>query len=379
MKQILQFFLPDMRSVSLQEKALSASLAFVAALLCVYASGFFIDVSKEPVYIASMGAACVLLFATPNSPLAQPWPLIGSHLICSIIAVFCFQIDVPLALGIALATSASIFFMYVFRCLHPPGGAVAVAVILGSPEVQAMGYQFVFAPVLINVLLIFILALVINNLVPSRRYPNKAVESNQTAVTKLGVQKALYNQEDLELALEEMDSYIDVSRADLDRIYRLAVSHANQRRIGDVKCVDIMTKNVLTFEFSTELEHAWQVLHNRKLKAAPVIDSFNRVVGIVTIRDFVKHANLESQPGLFDQIQKFLQRTEGLDSDKLEVVGQIMSAPAYCVNQDQHIVPLLDIFSTQQIHHMPIIDDKKYLVGMITRSDLMRALAVLRS
>lgn len=101
---------------------LSAFLAFFATLFSVYMSSFLIDISKEPVYIASMGAAAVLLFAVPNSPFSQPWAFLGSHLIASVVAVFCYQNINFFPIAIATAVALSIFFMYVFRCLHPPGG-----------------------------------------------------------------------------------------------------------------------------------------------------------------------------------------------------------------------------------------------------------------
>jgi len=379
MKQIFRYFSLDIRTVSLQEKALSAFLAFIATLLCIYTSSFFIDATNEPVYVASLGAAAVLMFAAPNSPFSQPWPLVGSHLICALIGVICYQFIPHFSLAAALAVSLSIFFMYILRCLHPPGGAVALSVVLGGAEIQELGYHYILSPVLINVVILLLLALLINNLVPGRSYPTNALSNLESKQKKLGVQTSLYNQDDLETALSEIDSYIDISRADLHRIYRLAVSHANKRRIGDVNCSDIMTRNVLVFDYSTELEQAWINLHERKLKGAAVVDSFNRVIGVVTIRDFVSYVDIKAHQDIYKRIKKLLKRTEGQISDKFEVVGQIMTTPAIVMEHDQHIIKLLDVFADQSFHHMPIVDEKKYLVGMVTRSDLMKALTVLRS
>ena len=379
MKQIFQFLSSDTRTVSLQEKALSAFLAFIATLLCIYVSSFFIDATKEPVYIASLGAAAVLLFAAPNSPFSQPWPLVGSHLICALIGVICFQFVPQFSLAAALAVSLSIFFMYVSKCLHPPGGAVALAIVLGGTDVQELGYQYILSPVLINVFILLLLALLINNIVPGRTYPIKALADSESKQKKLGVQTSLYNQDDLETALSEIGSYIDISRADLHRIYRLAVSHANQRRIGNVSCGDIMTQDVLKFQYSTELEQAWASFQKRGLKGAAVVDSFDRVIGVVTIRDFVNYADIKTHEDVYDRIKRFLKRTEGQTSEKLEVIGQVMTAPAIVMPEDQHIIKLLDVFADHGFHHMPIVDEKKYLVGMVTRSDLMSALTVLRN
>lgn len=379
MKQIFQYFSSDTRTVSFQEKALSAFLAFIATLLCIYVSSFFIDVSKEPVYIASLGAAAVLLFAAPSSPFSQPWPLLGSHLICALVGIICYQFIPQFFLAAALAVGLSIFFMYISKSLHPPGGAMALSIVLGGNELQTLGYQYILSPVLINVFILLCFALLINNLVPGRTYPIKALTESEAEQRELGVQTSLYNQDDLETALSEMDSYIDISRADLHRIYRLAVSHANQRKIGKVNCGDIMQKDVLTFEYSTELEQAWRSLHENNLKGAAVVDPFNRVIGIVTVSDFVKHADINTHREVNDKMKRFLKRTEGQTSEKLEVVGQVMSEPAIVMEQDQHIIKLLDIFAEHRFHHIPIVDERKYLVGMVTRSDLMKALTVLRN
>ena len=40
--------------------------------------------------------------------------------------------------------------MHYFRCLHPPGGAVALIAVTGGAQAQAIGYDFIIAPVLIN-------------------------------------------------------------------------------------------------------------------------------------------------------------------------------------------------------------------------------------
>jgi CBS domain-containing membrane protein len=379
MKRIIQFFSPDTRAISMQEKMLSAFLAFVATLICVTVSGFFIQTGGSLVYIASLGAAAVLIFAVPKSSFSQPWPVIASHICCSTIGVFCFQTIPQVALACSVAIGLSIYFMYMLRCLHPPGGAAALAVILGSPEIHQLGYYFVLSPVLMNVLIMVGLAYIVNNLVPDRNYPVKPLVNSEIKEKKLGVQTALYNQDDLDAALSDIDSFIDISRADLYRIYRLAVSHANQRRIGNVTCKNIMKPISITFQYGTELGVAWDEIQNKNLKGAAVVDPFNRVIGIVTTHDFLKHVNVKVHKDVKTKIQQFLKPTVGLTSEKPEVVGQIMTESPVFISQDQHIIQLIDIFSENDFHHIPVVDEKKYLVGMITRSDVMSALSVLQS
>ena len=61
-------------------------------------------------------------------------------------------------------------------------------------------------------------------------------------------------------------------------------------------------------------------------------------------------------------------------ADKPEVVGQIMTRSVRVASADRHIVELVPLFSEGGHHHVPIIDEAQRLVGIITQSDLVRAL-----
>jgi CBS domain-containing membrane protein len=63
-----------------------------------------------------------------------------------------------------------------------------------------------------------------------------------------------------------------------------------------------------------------------------------------------------------------------MTTDKPEVVGQIMASPAITATDDMHIVSLIPLFSEHHIHHVPIVDQDRRLVGMVTQTDLSVAL-----
>ncbi len=73
-----------------------------------------------------------------------------------------------LAAGLAVATSIAL--MHATRTLHPPGGATALIYILGSPMLHSLGYCYVLMPVGAGVVLMLLVALLVNNLSPRRRY-----------------------------------------------------------------------------------------------------------------------------------------------------------------------------------------------------------------
>lgn len=107
-----------------------------------------------PGLIAPMGASAVLLFGLPASPLAQPWALVGGHVVSGLIGVACARWIPDPALAPAVAVALAMGAMMALRCLHPPGGATALYAALGSPALIASGFDFVWGPVLINALML---------------------------------------------------------------------------------------------------------------------------------------------------------------------------------------------------------------------------------
>ncbi len=354
-------FYSEAMAVSPREKILSGFLAFIA-LLCVAAVSYAATGPQAAIYlVASMGAAVVLVQAVPNSPLSQPWPLLGGHLVSALIGVVVYHllphtlVAGPLAVGLAVAG------MYFLHCLHPPGGAAALVAVIGGEGVHQLGYWYVLMPVGLNAAIMLIMALVINNIVPSRSYPARA--GKQPAAPDPLLRQLGLNEDDLIAALHERDLFLDISREDLREIYRHAIMHANKRRLGSVLCRDIMTTEVLTFNYHSDCAEAWAMLQSRRLKAAPVIDGHRKVLGIIAMEDFVRAGAVVTAAGTEPVMRK-------------QLVGNIMSSPAVCVRADRHIVDLLPIFIDHSIHHLPVTDDQDRLQGMITRTDLMRAMLV---
>jgi CBS domain-containing membrane protein len=125
--------------------------------------------------IGSFGASSVLIYGIINSPLAQPRNLIGGHVICAIVGVTIHKL-LPgnLWLSSSFAVAASIVLMQVTQTLHPPGGATALIANIGNAKITALGYWFVITPVLTGVMILFLVALLFNNITPSRTYPIRA-------------------------------------------------------------------------------------------------------------------------------------------------------------------------------------------------------------
>lgn len=181
-------------------------------------------------FIAPMGASAVLLFGVPASPLAQPWSVVGGNTISALVGVSVGMLVPDVALACGLAAGVSIAVMYFLRCLHPPGGAVALTAILGGADVAHQGYHFVLTPVLLNSLMLALLAIVFNNLV-GRRYPHPLAEQEvKPRVASLGIAVA---REDIHAALLD-GQFLDIDEDDvqelLEKIERQAAMRQARRR-----------------------------------------------------------------------------------------------------------------------------------------------------
>lgn len=373
-KQLIASLFRASAPVGHKEKIVSATSAFVAILLTGILSAS-LGHSALPLMIASMGASSVLLFAAPHSPMAQPWSFVGGHLVSALVGITCYKLVPSPFVAAALAVALAIFGMHLLNCLHPPGGATSLAMVISGQEIHALGYSALLSPVGLNVAILMAIALTVNNLFPGRRYPLLSPAAAQPASPELAFGRMTLSKEDIESALKDMNVYIDVAGKDLEEIYSRATLHRLRRHMGEVVCRDIMTRDVATAEYGDELATVWETMRERKLKGMPVVDRARRVVGIVTIVDFLKRVDrTHEHQSLFDRIRAFIRRTPGLTSEKPEVVGQIMSSPVMTAREDTHIVSLIPLFSEHNIHHVPIVDKQGRVTGMVTQTDLSVAL-----
>ena len=149
--------------------------AFVGVALIGFLQNFYLTKDENVFLIGSFGASSVLIYGAIQSPMAQPRNLIGGHVISAIIGVTIYKcLPDIIWLTAPLAVALSIVVMQVTKTLHPPGGATALIAVIGSQKVKALGFFYILSPVLTGCLILFIVALVFNNLTVNRKYPTNS-------------------------------------------------------------------------------------------------------------------------------------------------------------------------------------------------------------
>lgn len=333
----------------------------LAGVLCRWLAG---GAGWSAWLVAPIGASAVLVFALPSSPLAQPWSVIGGNTVSCLVASACvLAIPDPVVAG-AAAVGLAIAAMFQLRCLHPPGGSTALLIALTHNS----DFQFALFPVAVNSVLLVLAGMAYNHFT-GRAYPHV-----QVAPPPRLPDGSRFSTADLDAALARYNQVLDVSRDDLEMLLHDAETMAYARNLGALRCRDVMTPEPVAVQFGTPLEEAWRTMRQQRIKALPVVDRAQRIVGIVTAADFMRHADLDRHEGIGERLRAMVRRIGTTHSERPEVVGQIMTRQVRVASADGLLIDLVPLFSEGGHHHIPIINGEQRLVGVITQSDLVGAL-----
>ena len=124
---------------------------------------------------------------------------------------------------------------------------------------HALGYGFLVAPLGLNSVLLLAMALLYNNLT-RHRYPHHApsvmpagqanvhVTRDEAPSKRLGFVPA-----DIDEVLRDYGEIVDVDREDLEQLFLQTEMHVYRRRFGDLRCRDIMSRDIVSVTPATSL------------------------------------------------------------------------------------------------------------------------------
>lgn len=375
MKSVLDLrrFLPSLPPLSLKERirAPLGALAGIAVTAVVSLLALKLGLAA-PALIAPMGASAVLLFAVPSSPLAQPWSVVGGNGLSALMGVAATVLVADPVLAAALAVSLAIAVMTACRCLHPPGGAVALTAVVGGAAVHDLGFGFVLWPVLGNSLLLLASALVFHRLTggiyPHRLQPFSRATADPSPLSRIG-----FLTEDLDEVLKDYDRFLDIDRGDLETILRRTELRSYRRRAQHADCASIMSRDVVAVAPDTSLREAYALMHRYRFHALPVTNDRAEVIGIVTQSDFLhKPRWVAGRPRIaFRQRLSLILSGASAPND---TVKDIMTAPVRTVRGDTPIAEAIIAFAEGGLHHLPVVRDGNRLTGIISQSDALVAM-----
>jgi CBS domain-containing protein len=132
---------------------------------------------------------------------------------------------------------------------------------------------------------------------------------------------------------------------------------------------DVMTHEVVTVRFKTSYHDIVSLMAARGVSAVPVIDEFDRVLGVVSEADLL----LKIEYGSEDAPRFFEWGTRKKEKVKAHgaTAAELMSTPPVTVLPNTSLTAAAKLLDREHVKRLPVINDLGRLVGIVSRRDLL--------
>lgn len=359
--------------------ATEAMRAGLGALIGLGLTGLFllspgVDLDLGLYLVAPFGASSVLLFAVPNSPLAQPWSAIVGNTVAAFVGVAVCLFVHDAALRIALAVGLTITATILCRAVHPPAGAVAMTAAMSPDAIAHLGFWFALAPIAVGTVALVLLATAYARLTgrhyPFRQFddPNRHGTGDRNPTERLGL-----SEEELTLILERYRQSFNLGVEDLARLIGAAELQAASHSSGPLTAKDIMSRNLVTVRPTTSLGEIAGLFRQHRFTSLPVVGVEQTFLGVIFQIHLISQARedaLRLDRGFRAAFRRLLVR----DWERPMTAADIMSVAGPRASADTPIGALLPMMAEDDTDAVPVLEHGK-LVGIVTRTDLIAAFA----
>lgn len=136
---------------------------------------------------------------------------------------------------------------------------------------------------------------------------------------------------------------------------------------------EIMTISPVKVGPDTSLKEVVELLLSSIFTGLPVVDEENHPVGVIAQGDLIYKAGIPLSFGLL----------AGSDREKIKGIlkaltdrkaREIMSQPAFVINQDKSATEAVDSMLAKNVKRLPVVDGEGRLVGIISRQDIFHTI-----
>jgi CBS domain-containing membrane protein len=358
---------------------MEALRAGLGAFIGLWLTGYFllssgVDLENGLYLVAPLGATAVLVFAVPNSPLAQPWSAVIGNTVAALVGVAISMVIYEPALRIAVAVALAIIVTFMLRAVHPPAGAVAMTAAMSPEAVEHLGFWFALAPIATGTASLVLIAMAYAR-VTGRRYPfrqfdqqNRHGTSDRIAVERLGLSEA-----ELSDILQRYRQSFNLGVEDLARLIGAAELQAAAHQTGTPTAAAIMSSNLITVKANTDLGTVADLFRRHRFTSLPVVDEKQRFLGIIFQVHLISRAR-EDALRLDRGLMPALRRLIDPERDKPIRAIDIMSVTVPRAIATTPLGALLPLLGDTDVDAVPILEYGK-LIGIVTRTDLIAAMA----
>lgn len=142
----------------------------------------------------------------------------------------------------------------------------------------------------------------------------------------------------------------------------------------------IMTRDVLAIAPETSIVQVARTMSEHGVSGLPVIDAENTLVGIITETDIISHEMQVDTPTFVPLLDWIIRMPGDTSEDDLRRVlatsaGQLMTHPVYSVTVDATVQEVATLMFERKVNPVPVLNHDNRVVGIVSRSDIVRLLA----
>ncbi len=143
---------------------------------------------------------------------------------------------------------------------------------------------------------------------------------------------------------------------------------------------DIMEKKVISVDGNMLVEEVAKILVKNKISGVPVIDEKKQVIGIVTEADLLSKEKEPRFPSYIEFLGSiiYIEGVQQYEEDLRKLVAskakEIMTTPAYTVEENATIEEVAALMVEKRINRVPVVNINSELVGIISRADMLKPL-----
>lgn len=178
-------------------------------------------------------------------------------------------------------------------------------------------------------------------------------------------------------ALRSMNTYIDITVDDLmalsDRAQRFA-SHNATESLGVSR---VMSRPVRTVHPDTTVKDAARIMVSERISGLPIVDDEERLVGLITEADFLRALGVPAQQPhhslwhTLESLFSHLAHHERLEAPD-DPVSEYMIRNVLTVGPEHDLRHVIGMMKQYYVKRVVVCDDSRRVLGMVTRSDLVR-------
>ncbi len=144
---------------------------------------------------------------------------------------------------------------------------------------------------------------------------------------------------------------------------------------------EVMSRDPIVVRPETPLKEAIQILAERRISGLPVVDETDKLVGIVSETDLMWQETGVTPPAyiMFLDSVIFLKNPAQYERDLHkalgQTVGEVMSRDPVTISPERSLKEAAQLMHDRSVHRLPVIDAVGRVIGILTRGDVVRAMA----